>query len=144
MAGALGAALWAAQQPIDKRVLRVGYDDVELLGRAVRPEPGANWQPVGWAMHVANGAVFGLAYSELRRRSPRISPMVSAPAMALAEHLALYPLSIIVDRHHPARPDLPRTFGGREFAAATWRHAILGVVLGALGARSEDAGRVRG
>ena len=36
MAGALGAALWALQQPLDKRIARHGYDDVELLGYAVR------------------------------------------------------------------------------------------------------------
>ena len=35
MAGAAAAAVWAAQQPLDKRVFGTAYDDVEILGRLV-------------------------------------------------------------------------------------------------------------
>ena len=35
LAGALAAAVWAAQQPIDKRLFGSRYDDVELLGKLV-------------------------------------------------------------------------------------------------------------
>ena len=34
-AGAVGAAVWAAQEPLDKRVFDVDHSDVELLGKAV-------------------------------------------------------------------------------------------------------------
>jgi hypothetical protein len=47
LAGSLAAAVWAAQQPLDKRVFRFGFDDVELLGKAVTRGP--RWRLVGTA-----------------------------------------------------------------------------------------------
>jgi hypothetical protein len=132
-AGALGALAWALQQPLDKRALRCGYDDVELLGRWLPVERG--WYGPGLALHVANGAAFGLAYSELARRTPSVRPAASAMAMALVEHATLFPLGALVDRHHPAREQLAPIFGARQFAQATWRHAILGAVLGVVAER---------
>jgi hypothetical protein len=58
--------------------------------------------------------------------------------MALAEHVALYPLSGLLDRYHPARgePGVPPLLrNARAFAQATWRHAVFGVVLGRLTGR---------
>ena len=136
LAGAAGAAIWAAQQPYDKRALGRGYDDVELLGRLVYPWD-ERWVPAGWAMHVVNGAVFGLAYSELERRLPDdVSPRVAALGMAQAENFGLYPLAALLDRVHPARGDIAPAFGPRELLQATWRHALLGVVLGEVAART--------
>lgn len=134
VAGMAGAALWAAQQPLDQRVAKAGYDDVDLLGRLVRPD-GDGARPIGWALHVANGAAFGLAYSELLRRTPHISPRVTAQAMAQAENFGLYPLAAVSDRIHPARQVLAPAFGARQLAQATWRHALLGIVLGEVGTR---------
>ena len=57
MAGAVAAAVWAAQMPLDKRVFGSRYDDVEILGKLVTR--GSGWQAAGLAMHVANGAMFG-------------------------------------------------------------------------------------
>ncbi|MCW2925972.1 MAG: hypothetical protein JWM98_3376, partial [Thermoleophilia bacterium] len=134
LAGAAAAAVWAAQQSLDKRAFRSGYDDVELLGRAVRPH-GAGWRPAGWAMHLANGAAFGLAYSEVRRRTPDVDPLVSAQAMAQVENFGMYPLTAAADRVHPARDVLAPSFGRRQLAQATWRHALFGLVLGVLARR---------
>ena len=67
LAGATAAAVWAAQQPLDKRVFGVDYDDAELLGRLVRAAAARRRSPVGLALHVANGALFGAA---LRQRRP--------------------------------------------------------------------------
>jgi hypothetical protein len=136
LGGIAGTALWAAQQRLDKRALHRGYDDVELLGRFVYPWD-ERWVPAGWAMHLANGAAFGLAYSELLRRLPEgTSPRAAAMAMAQVENVGLYPIAAIVDRVHPARGDISKAFGGREFAQATWRHAILGAVLGEVASRA--------
>ncbi len=55
--------------------------------------------------------------------------------MALLEHVAVYPLSVLVDRLHPARgePGVPPLLNSpRAFAQATWRHALFGVALGRL------------
>jgi len=126
-AGACAAVVWAAAEPIDRRLLRNDYSDVALLGKAVTRSRA--WPVVGLALHAANGAVFGLAYHELRRRRA-----VSAVRVALTEHLALFPLGALVDRHHPARGQagVERVFGARAFAQATWRHLVFGAVLGRL------------
>lgn len=132
--GALGAAVWALVQPLDKRVARHDYDDVEILGKLVTRQPG--WYPAGLALHVINGAAFGLAYSELRRRTPRVPAHVTAQSMAQAENFALFPLSSLIDRYHPARDELARIWGQpRALAQATWRHALLGLVLGEVARR---------
>jgi hypothetical protein len=130
VAGAVAALAWAAAQPLDKAIVRHGYDDVELLGRAVRPAGG--WRLPGLALHAANGAVFGLAYSELRRRTPNTDPLITATAAALVEHVTLFPLGALVDQHHPAKEQLARTWSLRAFIQATWRHLLFGLVLGLL------------
>ena len=58
IAGGLAAAVWAAQQPLDKRVFGVEYDDIELLGKAVTR--GAEWPAVG-AFDRSQRAVGGVA-----------------------------------------------------------------------------------
>ena len=62
----------------------------------------------------------------------RFEPRQLALAMALAEHLALYPLSYFVDRHHPRRgePGVAPLLSLRGFGQATWRHVLFGLVLG--------------
>ena len=130
-AGAAAAIVWGAQEPIDQRLFGCDYSDIALLGKAVDRR---RWRAFGFAMHAANGAVFGLVYDAARRRVP-FEPRRLAIAMALAEHVALYPLSYLVDRYHPARGDagVPPLLGNpRAFAQATWRHALFGWVLGRL------------
>jgi len=64
IAGGVAAAVWAAQQPLDKRVFGYGYDDVEFLGKLATTDSG--WPVVGVALHLQNGMVFGAAYASLR------------------------------------------------------------------------------
>jgi hypothetical protein len=130
LAGAVAAGVWAAQQPLDKRVFDSDYDDTELLGKLVTSGPA--WPAAGTAMHVANGAAFGAVYSLARPFIPG-PPLVAGVVAGLTEHLALWPLGALVDRHHPARGDL-ETLGGntRAFAQAAWRHFLFGLVLGEL------------
>ena len=130
-AGAAAATVWAALEPLDRRLLRCDYSDVAILGKAVSRR---HWLRVGIALHAANGAVFGLAFDEVRRRTA-LEPRRLALAMALAEHVTLYPLSWFVDRYHPARgePGIPPLLRNpRAFAQATVRHAVFGLVLGRL------------
>lgn len=129
-AGAAAALAWAALEPLDRRVFRCDYSDVALLGKLVTR--GRGWPVAGIAVHASNGAVFGLGYDEARRRT-RIPPRRLAFGMALAEHVALYPLSYLVDRFHPRRgePGIPPLLtNGRAFAQATARHALFGFLLG--------------
>ncbi|MBA3305738.1 MAG: hypothetical protein H0U25_07420 [Thermoleophilaceae bacterium] len=128
IAGGVAAAVWAAQQPADKRAFGSAYDDVELLGKLVTR--GDAWPAAGLAVHLANGATFGATYAQLRPFLP--GPLVvRAATMAMAEHLALYPLGRVSDRFHPARKELAPLWGNRRaFAQATWRHLLFGLVLG--------------
>ena len=133
-AGAVAATVWGLAEPLDQRLLRCDYSDIAVLGKAVTRGPG--WRSAGFVLHAANGAVFGLAFEELRRRVP-VPPRRLAVAMALAEHTALYPLCAVIDRYHPARgePGIPPLLTNpRAFAQATWRHLLFGTVLGRLAA----------
>lgn len=132
-AGATAALVWAAQEPLDRRIFGCDYSDVALLGKAATRGP--RWREAGLAIHAANGAVFGLVWLAARRRLP-IEPQRLAVGMALAENAALWPLCWFVDRYHPARgePGLPPLLHSRRaFAQATWRHALFGWVLSRLG-----------
>ena len=130
LAGAAGAAVWAAQQPLDKRVFGVEYDDVELLGKIVTR--GRAWRPVGLGMHVANGALFGAAYAALAP-SVQVPSWARGPLAAMAEHVATWPSTALIPVLHPAAGDFPPlTLNPRAFAQATWRHLVFGVVLGEL------------
>jgi len=127
----MAAVVWAVQEPLDQRLLRCDYSDVAILGKAVTRGP--RWHRAGMALHVVNGALFGLAYREARRILPSARPRRLALGMALAEHVTLYPLCYLIDRYHPARgePGIPPLLRNpRAFAQATWRHAVFGLVLG--------------
>ncbi|HWF56566.1 MAG TPA: hypothetical protein VG223_18140 [Solirubrobacteraceae bacterium] len=128
--GAVAAAVWALQQPVDKLVFGSDYDDVELLGKALTRSDG--WFPIGFATHMGNGAVFGGVYANLAPSLP-LPPALRGPAAAVSEHLVLWPLVAVTDRLHPARKELPKLQGNRRaFAQSTWRHFLFGLLLGEL------------
>jgi len=130
LAGAVAAGVWAAQQPVDKPLFGVDYDDTELLGKAVTR--GRAWPAVGWALHVGNGALLGAVYAGVAPRMP-VPSWSRGPIVALTEHLATWPLTVLSDRVHPARDEMPALAGSwRAFAQATWRHLLFGIVLGEL------------
>ena len=129
VAGAAGAAVWGAAEPLLKRVFGTPYSDVRLLGAAVTR--GRAWPFVGLGLHVANGALFGLLWARLGGGGWK-----RAVAAAQLENLALWgPGMALVDRYHPDRrsgvlPPLLRN--QRVFAQEIATHAIFGVVLGLL------------
>jgi hypothetical protein len=114
-AGAVAATVWGLVEPFDRRLFRCDYSDVELLGRGNVAR--------GFVIHAANGAVFGLAFDAVRRRT-HVDKERLALALALAEHLGSWPLLGLVDRRLVRSP--------RAFAQSTFRHALFGVVLGRL------------
>jgi hypothetical protein len=138
VAGATAAGLWAAQQPLDKRMFGSRYDDVELLGKLVTR--GSGWHAAGLGIHVLNGAAFGAIYALLRPLLPA-PPLAAGIGAALCEHLAFWPLGALIDRHHPARTDLEPLGGNRRaFAQSGWRHLLFGVVLAELERRLNRPG----
>jgi hypothetical protein len=114
-AGAVAATVWGLQEPLDRRVFGCDHSDVELLGRGRRS--------LGYLVHAANGALFGVAFDAVRRRVD-VDERRLALTLALAEHVALWPLMGLVDRALVTSP--------RAFAQSTYRHALFGLVLGRL------------
>jgi hypothetical protein len=133
IAGAVATVVMTLEEPLDKRLFDSKYDDIEILGKLVTR--GENWQPIGVALHVHNGAVLGAVYARLKPYLP--GPAVLRGLLAgLIEHLATWPMVALVDRYHPARKELPKLVGNRRaFGQATIRHAVFGISLGLL----EDA-----
>lgn len=138
VAGAIATVVMTLEEPLDKRLFNSEYDDVEILGKLVTR--GDDWRPMGFALHVQNGAVLGAAYARLKPSLP--GPAVLRGLLAgLIEHLATWPMTALVDRYHPARKELPKLAASRRaFSQATIRHAVFGIVLGLL----EDAFNDRG
>ena len=128
VAGAIAAGVWSAQSPLDRRFFGVSYADEELLGKAITRGPA--WPAVGVAVHLVNGALFGAAYANVAPRLP-LPSWARGPVAGLGEHLATWPLTMLVQRLHPARDELPRLWGSTAaFAQSTWRHVLFGTVLG--------------
>jgi hypothetical protein len=130
VAGAVATVVMTLEQPLDKRLFDSKYDDVEILGKLVTR--GKHWQPIGFALHVQNGAILGAGYARLSPSLPA-PPVLRGLLVGLAEHVATWPMTALVDRYHPARKQLPKLAGNpRAFQQATIRHAVFGVVLGFL------------
>jgi hypothetical protein len=118
-AGAIAAAVWAAQEPLDMRVFGVAYSDLELLAK-----PFGGSRAVGLPIHLANGVVFGAVYSRVSDRAPGRGALKGLAA-GLAEHLATWPSLRFV-------PGVGLWGNHRAFAQAVWRHALFGLVLGSV------------
>ena len=84
LAGGLAAGVWAAQQPLDRRLFGVDYDDAELLGSAITGERGTPaTYALGAALHVVNGALFGAVLGTLEER---LNPPPGEAAPAEDDH----------------------------------------------------------
>ena len=134
VAGAVATVAMTLEQPLDKRLFDSKYDDdIEILGKLVTR--GEYWRPIGTVLHVQNGAVLGVAYARLKPSLPG-PPVLRGLLAALIEHVAAWPLTVLFDRYHPARNELPKLAASpRAFGQATIRHVVFGIVLGVL----EDA-----
>lgn len=109
LAGAVAATVWGLQEPFDRRLFRCDYSDVRLVG--------------GLGVHALNGALFGVAFDFIRRRTS-VEQTRLAVGLALAEHTVLWPLLGLFEPEVVKKP--------RAFAQGMYRHALFGVVLGRL------------
>jgi hypothetical protein len=127
--GVAAAAIWAAAEPLVGRALGVAwYSDARLLGRTLTEGP--LWRPLGIAVHLVNGATFGVVFARLGGRGWKQGLLA-----AEAESALLWPSVAVIDRVHPDRRSAewpPLFFNGRVFAYEVVVHAIFGAVLGAL------------
>jgi hypothetical protein len=118
LAGAAAAAVWLAQQPLDKRIFGWPYDDADLLARLTGTS-----RTVGALLHLGNGAVFGAVYANVAPAAP-LAPQLRGPVAGLVEHVVTWPLTAL------AAPEM--TTSPRAFAQSAWRHLLFGTVLGEL------------
>jgi hypothetical protein len=118
LAGAAAAAVWLAQQPLDKRIFGWPYDDADLLARLTGTGRG-----VGTLLHIGNGALFGAVYANVAPAAP-LPPQLRGPLAGLVEHVASWPLAALAVPEMATSP--------RAFAQSTWRHLLFGAVLGEL------------
>ena len=133
-AGILAAAAWAASEPGLRRLARTPFSDVRLLGRAVTR--GRAWPVAGLAIHLANGALFGVAF-----RRAGLHGVRAGVVTAQLENVALWPTLAVVDRVHPDRRDgsWPPLIRNRRVAAyEVATHALFGAVLGVVTRRVPD------
>src|SRR3989441_4298017 len=118
IAGAVATVVMTLEQPLDQRLFDSKYDDVEVLGKLVTR--GDDWEPIGFALHVQNGAILGAAYARLKPSLP--GPAIVRGLLAgLVEHVATWPMVALVYRYHPAREELPKLAGNRR----AFRHATI-------------------
>ena len=126
----MGTLVWAALEPIDRRVFRHDYSDVALLGKAFTR--GRGWLPLGLAIHAAYGALFGLVLYEIAERRGGERRRL-ALRLALIEHLALFSTGAGV-RPLPPSPGRgggsPKPMRVKAFGQATVPHAVFGLVPG--------------
>jgi hypothetical protein len=142
VAGAVATVVMTLEEPLDQRLFDSEYDDIKVLGKLVTR--GDNWRPIGLALHVQNGALLGAAYARLKPSLPG-SPAVRGLLAGLAEHFATWPLTVLMDRYHPARKELPKLAANvRAFGQATVRHAVYGIVLGVVEDALSDRGAPAG
>ena len=127
-AGAVAAAAWVVAEPAIRRALGGPHRELRLVGGLLAPERA--WLPVGLAVHLANGAAFGIVFDRLGGRGIR-----AAVVAAQVENAALWPAMALVDRLHPdvrsgRWPPLARnqSAAAQEIAG----HLVFGVVLGVL------------
>jgi hypothetical protein len=128
LAGAAAAAAWIAVEPITRRLTRGTHRELRLISGTLSGERGRD--SLGWAVHLVNGAVFGVAFHRLGGRGVR-----RAVVAAQAENAVLWPGMAIVDRIHPdvRSGRWPRLFSDRgTIAQEIGSHVVFGVVLGAL------------
>jgi hypothetical protein len=127
-AGALAAAAWIAAEPAIRRAVGGTHRELRLISGLI--SPGRDGTGLGLAVHLANGAAFGLAFHRLGGGGIR-----RAVLAAQAENAVLWPGMAIADRVHPdvrsgTWPKLTTDRG--TIAQEIGGHLVFGVVLGAL------------
>jgi hypothetical protein len=127
-AGAVAAATWIAAEPVTRRLTRGTHRELRLISGTLAGKRGGD--ALGWAVHLVNGAVFGVAFRRLGGAGVR-----QAVVAAQAENAILWPGMAIVDRVHPdvRSGRWPRLLTDRgTIAQEIGSHLVFGVVLGAV------------
>jgi hypothetical protein len=128
LAGAAAAGAWAAAEPALREATGGHHSQARLIGALAAAD--GDWQTVGLGVHLANGAMFGVAFAWLG-----LGGVAQGVLAAEAENAVLWPLTAVLDRLHPdvrsgTWPAMARN--PNAFAQEVLGHAVFGAVLGAL------------
>ena len=94
LAGAVAAGCWAAAEPLLARATGGYHRQARLIGGLIAPD--GLWRAAGLAVHLANGAAFGIAFDRLGGHG-----VARGVLAAEAENALLWPLVAVLDRIHP-------------------------------------------
>ncbi len=128
LAGAAAAGAWAAVEPALREAVGGHHSQARLIGGLASPD--GDWRSIGLGVHLANGAMFGVAFAWLG-----LGGVAQGVLAAEAENAVLWPLTAVLDRLHPdvrsgAWPPMARN--PNAFSQEVLGHAVFGAVLGAL------------
>ncbi|HEY7259806.1 MAG TPA: hypothetical protein VH459_12080 [Gaiellales bacterium] len=128
LAGAAAAAVWIAAEPVTRRVAGGTHRELRLISGLLAGDRGGN--RLGLAVHLANGAAFGVGFRRLGGRG-----VGRAVIAAQAENAILWPGMAVADRIHPdvRAGRWPRLVSDRgTIVQEIGGHLIFGAVLGLL------------
>jgi hypothetical protein len=128
LAGAAAAGAWAVAEPALRDAVGGHHSQARLIGGLVAPD--GDWETVGLGVHLANGAMFGVAFAWLG-----LGGVAQGVLAAEAENAVLWPLTAVLDGRHPdvrsgEWPPMARSRSA--FSQEVLGHAVFGAVLGAL------------
>jgi hypothetical protein len=132
-AGMAAGVAFLGAQAVDLAITRNKVDDRVLLGRLAPGATPSQAVAIGAVMHVVNSVVFSAVFRLVIRDRLRGPMWLRGVTFALVENTLLYPLAIFEDFHPALRDGQMDSYqSGTAFAQETWRHVVLGAVLGAL------------
>jgi hypothetical protein len=131
LAGIAASAAYLVANELDVRLVRYPQRDVMLQGRLLPIAPRA-WPLVGLVMHAGFGLTLALVYAAAVHHRLPGPDWLRGMAWANLENVLLWPLTPLIDRHHPAVRDgaMPPLATWRCFGQAVFRHTVYGAVLG--------------
>ena len=131
-AGVAAALAYLAEQELDRRLLNPRSDDL-LLGGLVTSNTRIR-RPLGLAMHLIAGALFGVTFTRVAAPRLRGPDWLRGVVAAQLENAALWPIVVLLDRVHPAvrRGDLARLNRPPYVLQQVLRHVALGATVGLL------------
>lgn len=133
-AGMISVVAYTAVMEIDRRITGSRIDDLILLGRPAVPNRPDLARPVGAVLHLANGAVIGLAYAGLAHDRLPGPAWLRGVAALMIENLSLYPVMSIARNVHPAMVDgqLDDYWTWPAFVESLPPHLVYGAMIGPL------------
>lgn len=132
--GVISVVVYTAVMEADRGITGSRIDDLILLGRPAVPNRPDLARRVGAGLHLANGAVIGIAYATLAHDRLPGPPWLRGVTALMVENLALYPAMLPLRTLHPAIRDgqLDDYWSWPAFVESLPPHLVYGALVGPL------------